>query len=1389
MKEKKYLKTEILLCGESNGTRFPRTFKILKKLNDGASVVCYEARHEHSGNGILKEYYPEDNYGLRRNADGQLICDPEFPDARERFRKSEKEYVEAYKQLLEAKQDSTGKDLSTFIPAFEIYNGCDNDCNIIGTTYIWTPDPELETFDTICDDIHKHPAIEPERKMVVALHAVRNLTKCISALHEAGFYNRDVCPANFGFIKRGGETLTETVSLFDINNICSAYDVSLESVGHPGFIEPESKTLPAKNVTDIYSIGATLFNAIIITDEVKKLDYLYDESFYDRLNELVDNSKLVQASEANSHPGLRSFLTKILQKTLCNRDDRYEDCETLLADLDKALYYALPSEIAKKFISGQKWTLVDAEKSLDIHQEKNSYLALQYLLYKKEPLYRYISENQNDINVLLIGFGNYGRKFLDICLQSGQIPGKTLNVTVVSDSSVDKNQYLSERPALDKFFDVDDSLAGGSGSYGNLRFEVMELSRNDKQKNFRIIQDIMSDRPDHNQPQYVFIALGEDPLNRSAALSCREAADVLGIQCVVSFAFEGETAEYKQPKVLLTPVFVNEDTTKVPEYAEVERMAFNVHLIWEKNLNIDYRKVRADFRKTYNHDSCVSNVLSLKYKLHSIGIDLEQMDFDQAAKQFYVKGYSGGNKNNAVKNELICIEHRRWVTEKICGGWTCLEDLNECAGGVTKDERRKKHVCIVRSEPDQKLSPIKEKDWDTISKSDLADMDELDRMSVELHRMYVQKARQIRKENLLSGHSLEVVRKLSEGHRATKSAFLEWESCLKDIWYGDSGKVRLYKSLKNTLIKTADVFSKEKKKAIVDQIKAFETMFYPIFASSEYRNYKQDDVQLIDNIPFILTYSESTVMVVPFEYDEDNTSLFRDTAAATVVNPSRILYLCYVNNAGSLKNIKNCLPYISQYMKKKYFRSAVEFIITYTPPAAQLFETDQLEEFSRLTDGRVQRVKLLEVEKRSEIAQKLSEYLETRSSGKRIFAIENNDSNLSGMLEGGHVYERFSSYSFDMSSRKFFDVNGCEAFTYIQKDPYITVTDMMSSRMASPDSISQPEFYNDYNELWQKYKSSPVAWKLLYNTLGDYTVKHDVLVQFPKISYRDVKPTAEEYPYIIPFTCRHSFEKILAFLKEKGIVEQESRIRNYTTDSCEVIIRDKKDNRKQFDKLFSNPYKLLRSEDVSIHSDSRGIEASITFDDLIVDGVDITGGKSAEERELLTYFNKKGFITNLIPSGDKVSFTFATKQIKNLLTSAGRILEVYAYHKAKETGQFDDVVSSYELEWEDPSVTNEFDCILTKGFTTLFVECKARPEISQEYYYKLSGLADKFGINANAVLIADTMEKNGSDIAEANAVQRKRGNEMGVVTVWEPGEISNIGMTLLSIINGKYKSK
>ena len=73
----------------------------------------------------------------------------------------------------------------------------------------------------------------------------------------------------------------------------------------------------------------------------------------------------------------------------------------------------------------------------------------------------------------------------------------------------------------------------------------------------------------------------------------------------------------------------------------------------------------------------------------------------------------------------------------------------------------------------------------------------------------------------------------------------------------------------------------------------------------------------------------------------------------------------------------------------------------------------------------------------------------------------------------------------------------------------------------------------------------------------------------------------------------------------------------------------------------------------------------------------------------------------------------------------------------RESGEFDEVLTNVRSV-HDSNIQNEFDCIAVKGFTTVFVECKAQNRIDQNFYYKLGALVNKFGINPYGFIVADT---------------------------------------------------
>lgn len=271
--------------------------------------------------------------------------------------------------------------------------------------------------------------------------------------------------------------------------------------------------------------------------------------------------------------------------------------------------------------------------------------------------------------------------------------------------------------------------------------------------------------------------------------------------------------------------------------------------------------------------------------------------------------------------------------------------------------------------------------WDTASKSELSQLDELDRMSVELHRMFVEKAKFARRHNLLSGNNIAAIKTLIEGDKKATVAFQEWFTCLKDIWNGDIGKVFLYKGLKNSFLNATENLFNAKRKSLREQVKAFETLFYPILASMEYRDWKQDDVAMIDNIPFILTYTEKAYLVIPFATG-DNSNIFSNVAAATVVSPTRILYLYLVETEQDIKALLESVHYVIEYMKRSGSRPQLNSFLLYTDDVHNLQNHDCAKKIKRIGGRRIRQVKSMMLTDMDIFSTELEAYLKQRSKGK-----------------------------------------------------------------------------------------------------------------------------------------------------------------------------------------------------------------------------------------------------------------------------------------------------------------------------------------------------------------------------------------------------------------------
>ncbi len=1385
-------------------------FTVMSVIGEGGSSVCYEASCENDGtNGRLKEFYPLDIdsknqfYCLERGGDNQLYIPDATEDEMAVFAAARDEVKTSYCTLARAKNQPYGQVLSNYIPVFELYEGISEDDT--RTIYVWTRhDRKVKGFDEYLSemraDIKKHR--NPEIHLYNILNAMLTLTKCIRALHTADLLYMDVKPENFGLVTdEKGQVNSSSISLYDVNSIFSADSDGASLAGTAGYRAPEVIRGEANCRSDIYSIGATLFSAIVVLDG---FDGVYKDEFYNQIGNIVLASELMRASDINSNTALNDALIDILKKCLAyDPGKRYKACSYLVDDLSAAIAFLLPGQAKQKLTAlGQELKIVDIEKNRDETIETGATGAIQRLLFT-DPLYE-AGQQDGKIKVLVLGAGTYGVKFIDIALEVSQVSDCYLDITCVSNNSAaDKERYLSTRPAFCRFFEVDgvspegDSLGTISFVSTDSNIKKRSFSREDDETNRVIIDDILG----LGEYGYVFIALGDDELNYKIAkeLSGRNIIP----DKMINFVCYGEKREFDCGD----PIYVNDVIAGADEYDDLKRMAFNCHILYSGSLNVDIRKKKGEFSSPYNFNSSFSNVLSIKYKLHSIGIDMS--DVKLAAKQFN-ELVEAGRKD--IINELVMYEHRRWMVNSICQGWDTLTDYDSLTD-ATKDKKARLHPCIVRSTSAWSLNSPKwktngHKRWDTADEAELAELDELDRVSIMVHRSFKAKADAMMESSGMYS-DVEGVRYILRHHIEALKAFDRFVLCLKEIAEGKINQPRLYSCYRAEMINQLKKVPEDIREAAEKNIQIIESEFYPVLQSKRYTDYKAYDQKLVRGIPFILTYSASVRLCIPFGIESrgeyNNRVLFDNIASAMVLNPSVITYIVDTDDiVGGSGRFFRALEYALNCIEDRKMQAKVNLL--FVEPSDAGVVTAEFREKIKSLSKRVGNIEVITYVDDEALKAALTVYFKKNRSNKRraFSAVEKNDTGISKLMRGMGCYSGLPVYSFNSASAKFKTNELCEYFNYINSSEYLRVSDMFSFKNAESVSTT-PEMQLDYEYFWKLYKSANPAdpsqkneqiWKFLCDTLSDQAEDNDILasVEIPKSNEKNV----EERSFLIPHFCRAAVEKILCGLKRISpvITGEFPEVSYKTTQSCTVKVETTQKIAAVLEGLFANPYLLYDASKISVVKIGRN--ACILFENLIVTDLKrdtFAAAKSKEvgegALELLEKLYKDGYILDLNETeknGKKyLSFCYPSPQIKSLLTMAGRVLELYVYYKAMEQNYFDDIVSSCEIVWNDENVSNEFDVVLTKGFRALIVECKAQNQIDQNYYYKISQLNQRFGINSTAVLIADTVERTWHDNS-VNETQRSRGRELGVVTIFEHSDISKtsksagIGSTLKKLM-------
>lgn len=1282
MQTRNYLKQNdtVMLSRNQNGPDYGAC-RIHERIGQGGSAVCYRA--EYNGRiGTLKEFYPVHTHGDKSV--------PVFPLVRTdtcalmikgavnamRFRRACDDFEEAYHRLDEAKiEDPQNIVLNNYIPSYEIlYGMAEDEEDSAATVYIWNEDAQSGiTWKDYLKRLSGRSNELSVRDLYDLITVILSLTDCVKVLHTAGLLHLDIKPSNFLVLQNSeGEINPGSISLFDIDTLYPIESRVPKNTGTIGYCAPEAMRGRPDNRSDIYSIGCVLFESLMIGRTEKGL---YDPAVYPDLSMLVRESPLLEDAATEQEPYIASMLANIMRNCLAIRaDQRYDSCEDLLADIKAVRDLLGPAgdpRIRRK------------------HSDADPVSAIQALLYK-HPLYEHVAKDaEAPLRILVAGSGKVTHIFLDECLQAVQSMDRMAEVTVLTKRpEVEREVYLEFRPALADFVNVNGTLKEGIiDNYAHLNFRESDPASPEQ-----IVCDAFADGQCYD---YVFVSDGDEAANRACA---EELFRHGGVPVVYYAAGKGGRSGKS-----VCPVNVTSSEPLRKKVPELDEMAFRTHLSWYPSMNVDVKKEQIAFRDRssrkarYNYRSSLASAMAVKYKLWSVGIESE--DAEQAAEVFHTYYYDPANKAQIAA--MIAAEHRRWVISLAADGWTApaapgeKPDYDACVlRRNVKDPARKIHPCLVHSTaempllgPDWSDRPERWDDPDTSTDG----LDELDAMSVELHRCFLRHTEELKHQQILYTGDMDALRRMcvADGPEAT-AAYHEFEFAVKNVLGGNrsfAGELGHYIDKFLASFKSAPV---SLQKELAGRAAGVKKTLFPIIEWCAYRDYKNYDRDLIEMIPFILTYPLNTGMAMAFDdcsdAPDDMKRAFANVAAPSVICPSRLLYLVSLDDCGEADFLLPRMRAALEFLTGRLSHCRIAFEITCSPAAKA--KAERLEQM--LSGGK---------EQFSHFRWHIRETAapDTYFAGllrKRSVSFFDGSTSLFRNREKQEAFlmkVRSHLPVFTYENKTYTCDAGCTYLTYAKEHAYLRVSDLLSLTIAPKADYELPDFPDSYRKLWGIMREAGFErWHALCEKLSAYEENRKPVLSIRTGEKKFAEPVRQEFYF--PSYAFKGTRWLLEQLRYYGIVSAESDLYSSVAGTGRLELVSSYDIGDGLRELFARPQLLISKDTLQVSAEQnftvRCSDPEVT--DLVTD--------SEEETALLETLADAGCLYKFnVREQDgerRVSFIYPSSAFRKLLTDSLELVRIYVYYEIRETCLAGDMALLH---------SDEADLLVTRGFRVLAV--------------------------------------------------------------------------------------
>ena len=971
------------------------------------------------------------------------------------------------------------------------------------------------------------------------------------------------------------------------------------------------------------------------------------------------------------------------------------------------------------------------------------------------PLYKYMNSDKN-MRILAVGWNKAIEAFVDSVLAVGQIPGHRLQVTICSPNPIDHScEYIDKRPALEEFIDVKVNNSGLSDAvrhYGSLQFCETQAYLNELHQAVHELNTSLI-------PRYVFAADEDES----------ETIKLLKELASIAPPHDAETppmliAQAQEGGILVrqgnSSQQLCEEFVPGEGILSLQDMAFNAHLVWFLQGNNDIQaewKRFTDPGNNYNLLSSQSYALSIPYKLWSAGITFDNPE--QAAYEFEQK--LAQDEKHALLYQLMDLEQRRWVMEKVAAGYEASYRRGDPAPfeQFVKNasvKLPKAHICIQHSEPSAPLESDwyqknNHQNWD-IPNSEDDKLDDLDRMSIDLHRYMKEKADALRDNRYIDCDPAiraigTLLQALEDQGRAAmngrvlprlvnplRTEYNRFIFCIRAILDGSTSYASQYDVYEADLLQAFEKYASDQLPQVKESLQKIRHDLFPAIEANQYRNYKQNNKALVQHIPFVLTYKRLQRLAVPFSAAVQRTNIndliFNNVASPMVIKPGLLLYLYQAEPAVNPDTFDAMLRSSLAFLAKNKIPCTVHLAVSMDSSISPSKKAKWLDNLNKLMAERL--IENLSVYQEDEpeafFFRQMADAQVTLYDGTtHLFASGYRQVKWLEQIQASVGY-----FEMNPATKQFYASNSCRWLRHIYDTSFLRIDDMFTLLNCENKEHEYPDcteyvFMDEHSDqpeplflcLWKIYtgeatrqtrENAIFSWNSMCNVLDPLNTSKaggagrldKGKVRFQKIVNPDPQKTAAGF---IPFRKKEigAAEKILT--KIGGMY-------SYTGD------------------------KLL----------------NVTYD-------------------------AAGRIDTIEAMRDS---------IVKILGKAGTILEVYCYYRALETGYFDDIACSCTFYWGDQAFAdsqrkNEIDLILTKGFQSIIAECKATADLTQDYFHKLNTISDLFGINARKALIANTYSSN-PDRDRRNQEQISRGELMDIVTINKKEDISKIGARLASLM-------